>query len=88
LHAFHPMLDNKDWDFRPYGVDKESRTVERDVALDFGDNVFTNGVPEAFYGIHEIGAAYEETLRGLREQEIQVRGYAYLKRVSMVNALE
>jgi hypothetical protein len=88
LHAFHPMLDNKDWDFRPYGVDKESRTVERDIALDFGANVFTNGVPEAFYGIHEIGAAYEETLRGLREQDIQVRGYAYLKRVSMVNALE
>ncbi len=88
LHAFHPMLDNKDWDFQPYGVSKESRTVERDIALDFGVNVFTNGVPEPFYGIHEIGAVYEETLRGLREQEIQVRGYAYLKRVSMVNAVE
>ena len=88
LHAYHPMLDNKDWDFKPYGVSEESRTVERRISMDFNANAYTNGVPDPFYGIHEIGGVYEETLSGLREQDIRVSGYVYLKRVSMVNKIE
>lgn len=86
-HPYHPLLDNKDWDFEPYAAPVESKTVTRQIALDFGASVFTNGVPDPFYGIQEIGGRYAETLDGLREQPIHVGGAFYLKRVSMVNQL-
>ena len=86
-HPYHPLLDNQDWNFAPYTNAVESRTVERDLTLDFGANAFTNGAPDPFYGVHEIGGAYEEVLGGLRQQPIRVRGTFHLKRVSLVNEL-
>jgi len=87
LHRYHPLLDNKDWNFHSYSNAVESRDVTREILMDFNDNVFTGGAPDPFYGISEIGGTYEEILTGLREQPIHVKGAFYLQRVSLVNEL-
>jgi hypothetical protein len=87
LHKYHPLHDNKDWNFQPYATNMETFVVQRDITLDLTGNVITNGASNPYWGIDEIGGLYEETVLGVRQQPIFVRGNFYLQRVSRLNEL-
>jgi len=87
LHKYHPLHDNMDWDFQPYATNVETFTIQRDITLDLTGNIFTNGAPDPYWGIDEIGGVYEESVQGVRQQPIFVKGSFYLQRVSQLNEL-
>jgi hypothetical protein len=85
LHRYHPMHDNKNWDFEAYTTAVETRTVTRSLALTF--NAMTNSSSDPFYGADNVAGTYEETLNGLRAQDILVQGSFSLQRISRINQL-
>jgi hypothetical protein len=87
LHAFHPLHDNRDPDFQPYTNAVETVSVVRDISLDFEHAPYGEWSPDPFYGIHVLSGIYGETLHGLRQQPIHVRGRFQLRRVSLLNSL-
>ncbi len=87
LHKYHPGHDNKDWNFQPYSNAVETVTIERDIVLDLTGSAFTNGVADPYWGIDEIGGVYNETLLGVRQQPIYIRGVFYLERVCRLGTL-
>ncbi len=87
LHTFHPLHDNRDADFQPYTNAVETLAVARNLVLDFEHLPADMVVADPFYGIHELGGIYSETLEGLRQEPIHVRGRFQLKRVSLINTL-
>jgi hypothetical protein len=87
LHRFHPMHDNKDWDFNPYTNAVETFTVTRAVTLDFEETP-TNLAHHPYWGTDQALGTYHETLTGLRAQDILVEGSFYLERISRINELQ
>jgi hypothetical protein len=85
LHRYHPMHDNRDWDFNAYTNAVETRTISRDVALTF--NAVTNASTSSYHGVDRMGGIYRETLSGLRAQPVLVRGGFALQRISRINQL-
>ncbi len=81
LHRYHPLFDNKDGQFQPYDGPVESRSVVRKISLrvagsgDEGDGDVTAD------GARAVQGTYEETLTGLRAQEIRVAGSFALEKV-------
>jgi len=87
LHRFHPLHDNRDWDFNPYTNAVETRTIVRHITLDFDDPP-TNVVHHPYWGVDQALGTYEETLTGLRAQPIVVKGSFWLERISRINELQ
>jgi len=87
LHRYHPLHDNRTWDFKPYAQPIETLTVTRDIALEFSQNA-TNQTADPFWGMDRLGGVYRETLGGLRQQPVQVQGTFALDRVSRINQLQ
>lgn len=87
LHRYHPMHDNKDWEFTPYTSAVETRTVQRDVTLDFEDPP-DDAIHHPYWGVDSAVGTYRETLTGLRAQPILVEGAFYLERISRINELQ
>jgi hypothetical protein len=85
LHRYHPMHDNKNWDFEAYPDAVETRTIQRNLTLTF--NTVTNNSSNPFYGVDRLSGTYAETLAGLRAQDILVRGAFALQRISRINQL-
>ena len=86
LHRYHPMHDNLDWDWQPYAGPVETRSILRGVSLSF--NVVTNASVNPYYGVDIVSGDYEETLSGLRDQQIVTRGVFSLQRISRINQLQ
>jgi hypothetical protein len=87
LHRYHPMHDNKDWDFNPYTNAVETRTIVREITLDFDDPP-TNLVHHPYWGVDQALGTYRETLIGLRAQPVVVEGSFWLERISRINKLK
>ena len=85
LHRYHPMHDNKDWNFQAYTNAVESRTIVRDVTLLF--NPVTNASANPYAGVNAVSGVYQETLSGLRAQPILLQGVFSLRRISQINQL-
>ena len=87
LHRYHPMHDNKDWDFEPYSNAVETLEVTRDITLTFAAPE-TNWVSNPYWGVDRAWGTYQETLLGLRAQPVLVEGTFMLRRISTINELE
>ncbi len=87
LHRYHPMHDNKNWDFESYTNAVETRTIARDVTLDFEESP-TNLVHHPYWGVDQILGTYRETMTGLRAQPIHVEGDFWMERISTINELQ
>ncbi len=85
LHRYHPMHDNKNWDFEPYPYAVETRTIVRKITLTF--NPVTNNPANPYYGVDFKSGTYRETLSGLRFQPVLVQGLFSLQRISQINQL-
>jgi hypothetical protein len=85
LHRYHPQHDNKDWNFRPYTNAVETRTIQRDITLEFSPA--TNAPANPFWGVDVFSGTYRETLSGLRAQPLHVQGGFTLQRISRINTL-
>ena len=85
LHRYHPLLDNKDWDFKPYSTAVETRTIVRDLELQFMPA--TNAAANPAWGVEAVSGTYRETLSGLRAQPIRLQGGFALQRLSTLNTL-
>jgi hypothetical protein len=85
LHRYHPLHDNKDWEYRTYTNAVETRTIQRDLTLRF--DPATNGTANPFWGVDARSGSYEETLSGLRAQPLIVQGQFTLRRISRINTL-
>jgi hypothetical protein len=85
LHRYHPLHDNKDWDFKPYANAVESRTIVRDLTLQFLPA--TNAAPNPMWGVGGVSGIYQETIIGLRAQPIRLQGGFALQRLSTLNTL-
>ena len=85
LHRYHPRHDNKDWNFRPYTNAVETRTIQRDITLEFSPA--TNAPANPFWGVDVFSGTYRETLSGLRAQPLRVQGGFTLQRISRINTL-
>ena len=86
LHRYHPMHDNLDANFQPYTNGVETRTITRDITLNF--NAITNVSTDPFYGVDNVSGVYQETLSGLRAQAIVMQGVFSLQRISRINQLQ
>lgn len=87
LHRYHPMHDNKDWDFEPYTNATETLEITRDVTLTF-EEPSTNWADNPYWGVDRAWGTYQETLLGLRAQPVLVEGRFMLRRISTINELE
>ncbi len=85
LHRYHPMHDNKNWQFQTYADPIETRSVER--SLTFRFNSATNTSADSFWGVDAVSGTYQEALSGLRAQTIHVQGVFTLQRISRINSL-
>ncbi len=85
LHRYHPLHDNKDWDLEPYPEAVETRSVTRRLALTF--STLTNATSHPFDGVDRVSGIYQETLSGLRAQDIFVQGAFALQRLSRIDQL-
>ncbi len=86
LHRYHPMHDNKDWDFESYTNAVETRTIARNLTLTF--DAVTNTSANPYYGVDQFSGVYQETLTGLRAQTVLVQGAFSLQRISRINQLQ
>lgn len=86
LHRYHPLHDNQDWDFKPYTNAVETRTILRDLTLQF--TPATNSAAGPAWGVNTVGGTYQETLSGLRAQPIRLQGAFALQRISTLNTLQ
>lgn len=90
LHRYHPLFDNKNGQFEPYDGPVESRNVARKIVM----KVEAKDGAEGTEGGEDAGSlealedeslavsgTYEETLTGLRAQEIVVKGRFSLEKV-------
>lgn len=87
LHRFHPMHDNKDWDFESYSNAVETLEVSRDITMTFQEPS-TNWVDNPYWGVDRAWGTYRETLTGLRAQPVLVEGTFLLRRISTINEIE
>jgi hypothetical protein len=85
LHRYHPLLDNKDWGSQPYTNAVETRTIVRDLVLQFLPA--TNAPPNPAWGVDAASGIYQETLSGLRAQPIRLQGAFALQRLTTINTL-
>jgi hypothetical protein len=89
LHRYHPMHDNKDWDFVSYTNAVETRTIERALALHFDPGDTAPADP--FWGVNALSGVYRETFsafpKGLRADPLVVQGRFTLQRISRINTL-
>ncbi|HEY5914500.1 MAG TPA: hypothetical protein VJA21_28250 [Verrucomicrobiae bacterium] len=85
LHRYHPRHDNKDWSFKAYSEPVETRSIQRDVALEFTPN--TNAPANPFWGVDAVQGIYRETFSGLRAQPLRVQGEFSLQRISRINRI-
>jgi hypothetical protein len=85
LHRYHPLHDNKDWDFKSYDGAVETRTVIRDITFEFSQA--TTNQADPFWGVDALSGTYKETLSGLRVKPIYVQGPFTLQRISRINTL-
>ncbi|HNQ87649.1 MAG TPA: hypothetical protein PKM73_03335 [Verrucomicrobiota bacterium] len=85
LHRYHPMHDNKNWDFEAHPNAVETRTIERNLTLSF--DAVTNASANPYYGVDQFTGVYQETLTGLRAQPVLVQGAFALQRISRINQL-
>lgn len=85
LHRYHPMHDNKNWDFEAYTNAVETRTIVRNLTLTF--NAVTNTSANPYYGVDQLSGVYQETLTGLRAQPVLAQGAFSLQRISRINQL-
>ncbi len=85
LHRYHPLHDNKNWDFEPYGEPVETRTIIRDITFEFSQS--TTNQADPFWGVDALSGTYKETLFGLRAQPLHVQGGFTLQRISRINTL-
>ncbi len=87
LHRYHPMHDNKDWEFKPYTNAVETLDISRVITLDFAETP-TNLVHHPYWGVDQTLGTYRETMTGLRAQPVLVEGSFQLRRISLINEME
>lgn len=85
LHRYHPRHDNKNWTFEPYSEPVETRTIQRDLTLEF--TPVTNAPANPFWGVDSVKGIYHETFSGLRAQPLRVQGEFTLQRISRINRI-
>jgi hypothetical protein len=86
-HQYHPDHDNLDERFSqklPEGV--ESFTVTRAIQLQF-TATDPDGLTMAGWGDNQLGGVYQETISGLHNSSLYVRGTFRLQQVSRVGVL-
>jgi hypothetical protein len=86
LHRYHPMHDNKDWDFVAYTNAVEVPDITRYVQFTVIEN--TNEVAHPIWGVDAISGTYTETMTGLRAQPVVVQGPFSLQRISRIDQLQ
>ena len=87
VHTYHPDHDNYDARYGkilPEGA--ESFTVTRTIRLTF-DPQRPPGVTDLTWGTTMLGGTYEETISGLRAQDVKLTGAFILHRVSDAGTL-
>lgn len=88
LHRYHPDHDNRaeGYPYAPLPAGNESYAVTRNIAL-----TFTAQDPENLalpgWGDSQVGGIWEERVQGLRHQDLFIRGYFRLTRISDVGVL-
>jgi hypothetical protein len=89
LHTYHPDHDNKDAQFNPTPLPEgvESYNVARAITMSYVADPATLGLSELGWGSTVLGGNYQETVSGLRAQDITVKGVFILRRVSDVATL-
>jgi hypothetical protein len=85
LHRYHPLHDNRDWNFRAYTNAVEVPTIVRDITLRF--DAATSSSDNPYYGVDMVSGGYQETLTGLRAQPIVLQGAFSLRRISRIGEL-
>lgn len=86
LHRYHPMHDNKDWNFAAYTNSVEVPNISRAVFLTF--TAVTNATAHPIWGVDAMAGTYSETITGLRAQEIRLQGTLALQRISRITTLQ
>ncbi len=86
LHRYHPLHDNKDWDFVAYTNAVEVPNIDRFVELTFTD-VASEAV-DPLWGTDALAGTYGETITGLRAQPIYLQGGFALQRLSRIDQLQ
>jgi len=86
LHRYHPMHDNKDWNFVPYTNAVEVPNITREITMDF--TAVTNAAADPIWGVDAVAGTYTETLLGLRAQPIVMTGPFALQRISRIDQLQ
>ena len=86
LHRYHPMHDNKDWDFVAYTNAVEVPTIVRAIGLNFVE--VTNTTAHPIWGVDAMAGTYSETITGLRAQPINLQGSFALQRISRLSTLQ
>jgi hypothetical protein len=86
LHRYHPMHDNKDWDFVAYTNAVEVPNITREITMDF--TTVTNATADPIWGVDAVAGTYTETLLGLRAQPIVMTGPFALQRISRIDQLQ
>jgi hypothetical protein len=86
LHRYHPMHDNKDWDFVPYTNAVEVPNITREISMNF--TAETNAALDPMWGVDTVAGTYSETLLGLRAQPIIMQGDFALQRISRIDQLQ
>ena len=87
FHRYHPMHDNKNWDFEPYTNAVEVPDIVRNIHLAFADPS-TNSPYDPFWGQDLVAGTYTETIEGLRSQPICTYGVFALQRISTVGEMD
>jgi hypothetical protein len=87
LHRYHPMHDNKDWEFQPYTNAVEVPDISRTIHLAFA-NPSTNSPYDPFWGTELVAGRYTETIEGLRAQPVITAGSFALQRVSTIGEIK
>lgn len=89
LHRYHPLHDNKNWDYQAYTNAVETRTIQRDLTFRF--DPATNNAVNPFWGVESLKGIYQETFSGLRantkNRPLTVQGQFTLQRISRMNTL-
>jgi hypothetical protein len=87
VHAYHPQHDNLDARFeQPLLEGQESYTISRQIELNVSATPTGTSTPS--WGSDHLGGTYQETITGLRQKPIKVRGSFALTRVSGIKTLQ
>lgn len=87
VHTYHPQHDNLDARFeQPLPEGQESYAITRQIELNV--SATPTGANSPSWGSDNLGGTYQETITGLRQTPLRVRGEFALSRVSEIKTLQ